>query len=519
MAVSLRTMGLIFVSTLLLTSLFLYSDRLMVARYFHDSLHSQLGPDQGGVTGAGCGNGNVLNSETGGSATSGKLFKGAQIRTYDPKLLQFSHHRHDAKSVPTHSAELHALKCPHWSVVTTIFEPSEAVRRQVALKGWCIVVVGDRKGPKEYPINATQNNYVFLTAADQEELAKHFPVVQALPWNHFGRKNVGFLYAILHGARLVWDFDDDNMLLSPQAELNIPSNPWTAAVATTANGTDGSDANSTSTGNAAQVWDSTSFGPTFKVMDVSGYSFPSFNPYPLMGAPSSPCWPRGLPLEHIKYAGLNASMLQRAEIPTASVGVIQSLANHDPDIDAIFRLTMPIPFDFPAEFPLASGEGSRPLLVPAKTYAPYNAQATLHMYSSLWSLLLPVTVHGRVSDIWRGYMTQRLGRDIGMRLLFSPPLVRQDRNTHNYLADFDSEEPLYKRASRLLQALDDWTPKTGTLVGRIEELWVHMYERGYLDLRDVALVQAWLHSLLAAGYQFPSLSKEAVLSAPPAAWR
>ena len=30
----------------------------------------------------------------------------------------------------------------------------------------------------------------------------------------------------------------------------------------------------------------------------------------------------------------------------------------------------------------------------------------MHMYSSLWSLLLPVTVHGRVSDIWRGYFAQ-----------------------------------------------------------------------------------------------------------------
>ena len=38
------------------------------------------------------------------------------------------------------------------------------------------------------------------------------PLVDALPWNHFGRKNVGFLYAILHGAEIIWDFDDDNLL-------------------------------------------------------------------------------------------------------------------------------------------------------------------------------------------------------------------------------------------------------------------------------------------------------------------
>lgn len=41
--------------------------------------------------------------------------------------------------------------------------------------------------------------------------------------------------------------------------------------------------------------------------------------------------------------------------------------------------------------------------LPAGLFAPYNAQATLHMHSALWTLLLPVTVHGRVSDIWRSY--------------------------------------------------------------------------------------------------------------------
>jgi hypothetical protein len=41
------------------------------------------------------------------------------------------------------------------------------------------------------------------------------------------------------------------------------------------------------------------------------------------------------------------------------------------------------------------------IAVPRGSYAPYNAQATLHLYTALWSLLLPVTIHGRVSDIWR----------------------------------------------------------------------------------------------------------------------
>ena len=39
---------------------------------------------------------------------------------------------------------------------------------------------------------------------------------------------------------------------------------------------------------------------------------------------------------------------------------------------------------------------------------PYASQATLHTYEALWSLLLPITVHGRVTDIWRAYLAQRL---------------------------------------------------------------------------------------------------------------
>ena len=63
----------------------------------------------------------------------------------------------------------------------------------------------------------------------------------------------------------------------------------------------------------------------------------------------------------------------------------------------------------------------------------YNAQATLHLQPALWSLVLPVTVHGRVSDIWRGYVTQRLMRLIDVKLVFSPSIVKQVSISHTVL--------------------------------------------------------------------------------------
>jgi hypothetical protein len=48
--------------------------------------------------------------------------------------------------------------------------------------------------------------------------------------------------------------------------------------------------------------------------------------------------------------------------------------------------------------------------------------------------MLPTTVHGRVSDIWRSYVAQHAMRCKGIRLAFAAPSVEQVRNDHDYLA-------------------------------------------------------------------------------------
>ena len=57
-------------------------------------------------------------------------------------------------------------------------------------------------------------------------------------------------------------------------------------------------------------------------------------------------WPRGLPLQDIKF-NHSSVLFSTIKIPVSSVGIVQSLANHDPDVDAIYRLTQPLPFSFP----------------------------------------------------------------------------------------------------------------------------------------------------------------------------
>ncbi|CAN0404592.1 unnamed protein product, partial [Hapterophycus canaliculatus] len=51
-------------------------------------------------------------------------------------------------------------------------------------------------GPAEYDVSGV----IYLTPEDQEELP--YRIVPLLPWDHFGRKNIGYLYAVHHGAKV-----------------------------------------------------------------------------------------------------------------------------------------------------------------------------------------------------------------------------------------------------------------------------------------------------------------------------
>ncbi len=85
---------------------------------------------------------------------------------------------------------------------------------------------------QEYIFETTLgSNIIFLSSEDQKNFGSQF--VDSLPWNSFGRKNVGYIFAIAHGAKVIWDFDDDNFLkfwldgASPDKllEINTFTNP------------------------------------------------------------------------------------------------------------------------------------------------------------------------------------------------------------------------------------------------------------------------------------------------------
>ena len=405
------------------------------------------------------------------NSATGKLFSGDKIRRYTDTQVPFDRSgaaSSDAFMTATPGQE--DLMCKQWAVVTTIFEPSPSIIAAAKLSEWCMVIVADRKTDTR-PYKATDDlslaqNVVLLDVPTQERIARRSPFVRESPWNHFARKNIGYLYAISHGAQFVFDFDDDNLLKKPLTPLPTDTGWLRNVHLLAAEGT---------VGNVSVI-----------------------NPYPLMGAPGKDAWPRGFPLEQIKNNLTTGTLSRVQDVSLDSIAVIQSLANHDPDVDAVFRLTRDVPFNFsPAQ--------AHPVALAPTSYSPYNAQATVHTRKAFWAMLLPRTVPGRVSDIWRSYFSEKLFGVLGLSVVFVPPRVVQFRNAHNYIADLESESALYFKTGRLLEFLTNQVQESALLPERLRNLWVELYERSYIEKEDVKMMELWLQALLDVGYVFPEV--------------
>ena len=319
-------------------------------------------------------------------------------------------------------------------VITSIFPPSEAVRKFASLPDWQLIVVGDKKTPENWELK----DVIYLGPKQQTELG--FETSQHLPWNHYCRKLIGYLYAMKLGAKLIADSDDDNL---PYEDWPRPPD-------------EASD---------------------FKIL--SGPKFTNIYKY----FTDEFVWPRGLPLEYILEK--ESAKAVRAK---QNVGVWQFLANGDPDVDAIYRLTNNKPITF---------KDSEPVILDKNTISPFNSQNTLFKKEFFPLLYLPAYVTFRFTDILRGLVAQPLLWDQGHRLGFGGATVFQERNPHNYLKDFESEIPVYLHSEKVVdisnRVLESnaGAPLTNNLVA----VYAALKDEGIVTDQELILLRAWLQDV------------------------
>ena len=362
-----------------------------------------------------------------------------------------------------------------WIVITTVQLPTDAVRTMAAQPGWMVVAVGDKKTPAGWKLE----NCVFLSVERQAELG--FNLHRLIPYRHYGRKNIGYLFAIQHGARVIYDTDDDNELIVDRLEEGfiIDFDKET-------------DAN-----NMLVYLPSRSSSAKHKP------PLPVVNPYLHFGQKN--LWPRGYPLSSIGMSTVDEFNYRRAG-PEMKPYVQQGLANGDPDVDAVFRLTrkragVKVDLTFDREAP--------PVTIPPGLMSPFNTQNTVIHHQAFWGLLVPVTTTFRVCDIWRGYWMQRVLWDVGGTLSFHKASVYQERNEHNYFFDHVDEFQLHNDSRRLVEFLLSWQPSPEVdLFSRIRDLGRKMAEGRFWKEEDALLVDAWLSDLQAIGYKPPVIQRK-----------
>ena len=94
-------------------------------------------------------------------------------------------------------------------IITTIFEPSIAINEFIKNKNkynYDIIIVCDKKTNTR--IYKTLD-VILLDIEKQEQLFNAFSNV--LPFNHYCRKNIGYIYAILNKYDIIYETDDDNI--------------------------------------------------------------------------------------------------------------------------------------------------------------------------------------------------------------------------------------------------------------------------------------------------------------------
>jgi len=319
-------------------------------------------------------------------------------------------------------------------VITSIFKPTEAIFAFSKLENYKLIVVGDKKTPNDWHCK----NVDYISVDEQTNL--NFDLIKVLPYNHYCRKMIGYLKAIKNGAEYIVDTDDDN----------IPKDRWSFP-------------------NFDEKFDSISGDKGF------------VNIYQLYT--NQKIWPRGLPLRLINTEFELEKNISKKE---CKVGIWQGLADDDPDVDAIYRLTSDVSCYFDQRNPVVLGKG---------TISPFNTQNTIIRRELFALMYLPTYVTFRFTDILRGFVAQPIMWLYDYQLGFIDATVVQKRNPHDYMKDFISEIPMYENCEKVIELVSKAISKNNSIEVNLYKAYEALLAKNIVCEKELITLKAWLSDL------------------------
>ena len=231
-------------------------------------------------------------------------------------------------------------------ITTTINKPTEAIHKFDQMKGWKLIVVGDKKTPTNYNLI----NGIYLNPEDQENYDKDLS--DAIGWNCIQRRNFGLIKAFELGAEVIATIDDDN----------IPLDNWGKNLMVSKN------------------------------IELNYYETDEMAFDPISVTNYSKLWHRGFPLQLLSKR--KSKKIRKKVCPDVQA----DFWNGDPDIDAICRMEHRPECKFEnIYFPFSSN-----------TFSPFNSQNTFLSKKIIKDYFLFPHI-GRMDDIWASYYVESLG--------------------------------------------------------------------------------------------------------------
>lgn len=324
-------------------------------------------------------------------------------------------------------------------VITTIASSKHPILKKfakIALKeNINFVIIGDKKSPSKFSLKGA--NYFSL----QKQRSLKFKLSKILPINHYSRKNLGYLIAMLKNPEIIVETDDDNIPLKKFFSKNSLKKQKTFV-----------------SKNAG--W-------------VNVYRFFT----------KQYIWPRGFALEE-----LQAPLTKKFKLLKVVSPIQQGLADKNPDVDAIYRLTCKLPITFNSSKNISLGSGS---------ICPFNSQNTKWLREAYPLMYLPSYCSFRMTDIWRSFIAQRVAWTCGWSVLFHSSTVVQERNEHNLMKDFKDEISGYENNFMIMKNLIKLKLKPGTknIKNNMILCYKEFINMKLIDKKEMKLLNAWFLDL------------------------
>lgn len=317
-------------------------------------------------------------------------------------------------------------------VITSIAAPNAALKAfadGAKKNGVDFIVIGDTKSPADFQLEGCEFYSV------EKQLSLDIPFAKAVPLRHYSRKNIGYLLA--KERNVILESDDDNF---PTDKFwQIPEKNIKARHTST------------------EGW-------------INVYSHFT----------EKHIWPRGFPLEFLQNQKIATTTHANVNAP-----IHQGLADENPDVDAVYRMTQTLPVRFDQHEPSALGKNS---------WCPFNSQNTIWHKEAFPLLYLPSHCTFRMTDIWRSFVAQRIAWENNWSLVFHSPTVWQERNEHNLLADFKDEIPGYTHNASMCEMLSSLELRSGKefICNNLLTCYSALTEKGFIGKEEMDLLRLWI---------------------------